>query len=607
MHLGKLWVEDYFDIAYTRRGNFKKKEWDEINYVRSRLNSFQYEDEQARFLYDRRKSSYYRRLDERLFGVPYGNEIDPNDYGHSINKYYNPADADKFKNTRDYYKRNRDGTVKRDKYGNAKQYGKFGKAMVNFQNNMANSKIGKAAKFAIAHWMGILIAIGVISLAFSLIIMAIYISGVANSLGHTPFVLCSDDQIAGDAPVVLPDADVDSMATLDYAANAFISVAKSAGWKDNAIVGTLSYILQEGGGMGTFTYESYYCMAGPSGDQLDLTLNNDAWLSWMDGKSGGFNTGNPNAIGIGIFQWTNNYGDGTRNATRLINAANEAGVPWQDPAFQMDFAIQDIMSKTSDSDWKDPTTFTGSAEEYCRRVTAFIGMPGWSYTTNNSYMQAHTKHIPEAESLYENATGIEIGSLSQNSSINLCEGADSVITGGNATIADAAVSLASGTEKIMWDGCDGSNCPALNRSELATYKKVHEAVYPNDVYFASCDRSAGSAIRWSGADIDFPAGATGNQWNYLNNSDKWQYVGEYGSCELQPGDVLITHGNGHIKIYVGNEAVKKRFPDSNADMYAGSFHDYFPRVYKDDPSYDSRAYAVFRCVNPDNSDKWKNI
>ena len=57
---------------------------------------------------------------------------------------------------------------------------------------------------------------------------------------------------------------------------------------------------------------------------------------------------------------------------------------------------------------------------------------------------------------------------------------------------------------------------------------------------------------------------------------------------------------------LGTEAANKRFPGSTANYYQGSYHDYFPIISADGPENDRRTYEVFRCTNPDNSEKYKN-
>lgn len=592
-------ITDYFkeDIVVK-----KSTDWDEINKIRDKLNSFEYKKEAYKWLDERRQSCFNRYEDKRLFDI---DENDILDYSeeNKVNKYH--------KDKLDYYKRGIDGNVKYNKDGSKKEYGKINKMLINYYNNHSRNK---NLLFLIKNFNKIIIISIILLIILLFLFISIYIIGILNSLGHTPFVLCGEKEISGESVVQLPSAQVEEMCTPEYASKIFISVAKSKGWKDEAIVGTLSYILQEGSGMGTFSYEGWYIWNGPSGVKFDKTLNNKKWLEWLprEGKEQAHsyyaaNTTRYAAIGLGLLQesdvWNTSGPEMDDNgATRLINYAESKNKPWQDPQTQMDYFFDEIFTKSNafDTPEADPKKDNRSPEEWCRRVSAGVGMPAWNWTTNNSYMLAHIRHLDEAKKLFKDFTGVDIGSLDQQTK-NLCEGADSIITGGNATIADAAVTLASGDNKkskILWDE-DGENSKNLNDQRLKTYKKIHIELFQGDIHFASCDRGAATAIRWSSADKTFPAGGTSQQYDYLKNSEKWNYIGDYGKIELKPGDVLITKGDGHIKIYVGNDAVKKRFPESDADMYAASFQQYFPVLYKDVPGYDNREYAVFRNVNPD--------
>lgn len=608
-------ISDYFkndNVSHSAR------DWRDINRIRDEINSFDDEKDIMEYLYERRQSSYNRQEDKRLFGIDINDEIGT-DWIHKTNKYHNQNSRKNESDVEipklDYKKRDFKGKQKYNKDGTEAEYGKFGRGMVNFANNAMRTKFGKGIFFIIKHIKLILLGLLVSFIVTALLTLVIYICGTLNSLGHTPFVLCGDDEITGDMSVQLPSAKVEEMSSPDYAAKAFISVAKSRGWKNNAIIGALAYTLQEGIGMGTFTYENYYVVNGPSNTLTDRTLDNQKWLDWLQSPSTlarynevyyGANTSRYAAIGLGLWQMTDTHNTPntteSSGATNMVKAAMEAGKPWQDPLWQCEYLIDKILPGYSgDSDYADPTTFDGSAEEYCRRITATVGMPGWSMNTNNSYMLDHTRHVPEATKMLSDFTGIDIGSLTEQTK-NPCQGADSVISIGNKSIAESAVSLASGLadkgDKILFD-MHGPNSPNLNDQRLKLYKEKHMEFFPNDKYFASCDAGSATAIVWSGADVEFPPHATGDQYTYLKNSPKWNYVGDYGKTELKPGDVLITKGDGHIKIYVGNEAVQKRFPGSNADMYAASLEQYFPVLYKDDPSYDSRVYAVFRNVKPD--------
>lgn len=648
-------IKDYFKNVndLPSKSPYQKRQ---IVNILNEINNFQNESDIYRWIEDRRSISINRNDDYNLFGIPNDATVDSFDLSNSArHKYYGirfdyqtgkPTNSgknnynnktsksrinpDNYLNS-DYEANNlkdrldktnklfnpfkmKNGKAQEDKYGNIKEKRGFQRKGINLANNALDSKVGRGILFIVRHPTLCLVSAIITFLICLIIYLLIYLSGSANIIGHTPFVLCDDNQIVGTKTVSIPNEDADKMATPEFCANAFIQIAKSKNFTQNATIGTLSYILAEGSMMGTFTYEDCYCVAGPSGEKWDKTLNNQAWLDWLhsDATLARYNqvyyaahTSRYAAIGLGLTQESDVYNSKggkpeDTGATQLIERAEKAGYAWQDPSFQLTDLLDYIFPEHSrDSDYADPTTFNGSAEEYCRRVTTFIGMPGWHWTDNNEYMTGHTEHVTEAKKYYADFTGVDLKSLDQQTS-NLCANTNVVLAGGNATLADAAVSLASGTTKIMWD-CNGPNSKNLNRSELKLYKDEHIKAFGDDEYFASCDRGTATAVRYSGVDNDFPAGNPYVQYNYMKSSDKWQYIGAYGSCALQPGDIIVTTTaeNSHIKIYVGNEAVKKRFPDSDADMYAASFQDYFPYVYKDNPGYDSRPYAVFRNVKSD--------
>ena len=647
-------IEDYFKNANNQ---LTSKEYQRLNILRDKLNTFQTKKEQYDFINKRRQIAKYRREDQYFFGIDVNDTLNPNENSQTripyrkefneinqINKLFellypdlsNKSNSDAQNNEADgfnnRYKRDEDGNVIYDQNGNPvfkselelkqEEIAKHAEAVLKIQDKI------KTIQFIAANFKAICLVIGVIVLVIIAIIIGIYMSGVASSMGHTPFMLCGED--SGSGTIELEAGTLEEMSKPEYAQKAFIKVAKEHNWTDNAIIGTLSYIMQEGSGMGTFSYEAYYCVEGPGGQLVDKTLDNQKWLKWIQSLDTldvynrvyyGANTGRYAAIGLGLTQQSDVYN--TRggapeatNATKMIEKAIEDNKPWQDPLWQCGYIIDNIFTSPgvlNDSDYLDPTTYTGSAKEYCARVTTFIGMPGYNWNDGSSFIADHTRHIDAAANVYSSFTGADIDSIDGSSTVaNNCDVLNGSNSIGNATIAEAAVSLASGFDKIqtlkMQHNYDD---PELNDPRLALYKRIHIAIFPSDYYFASCDRSSATAIRWSGADINFPAGGTGKQATYLASSEKWKRVGIYGECELQPGDVLMKNPDGHIKIYVGTDAIKKRFPEAtNEDMYAGSLAQgaigHFPRLYKDDPSYDSE-YIVYRNVKPDNSNKYKNL
>ena len=67
-------------------------------------------------------------------------------------------------------------------------------------------------------------------------------------------------------------------------------------------------------------------------------------------------------------------------------------------------------------------------------------------------------------------------------------------------------------------------------------------------------------------------GPNATEWYLTKRPELYDKVGEdLDLSDLEPGDVLVS--NTHVMIYVGNEAARKRFPDTDANFYEASFAD----------------------------------
>lgn len=186
---------------------------------------------------------------------------------------------------------------------------------------------------------------------------------------------------------------------------------------------------------------------------------------------------------------------------------------------------------------------------------------------------------------------------------------------GNSSIAEAAVSFAWGPDKD--DHNDGTLC----------WRHLFSTIFPGDKYFRSCDRTVAVAVRWSGADSDYPAGNVASQYDYLRDSDTdyralleaygsdaptmandrayWVKVDMSSASSadeflelLQPGDILIRSDEkgavqpgysisgdeddwvGHTLIYTGSEIIQRRFDDARDDfkIVSGSYQERSPSV-----------------------------
>lgn len=79
---------------------------------------------------------------------------------------------------------------------------------------------------------------------------------------------------------------------------------------------------------------------------------------------------------------------------------------------------------------------------------------------------------------------------------------------------------------------------------------------PNDrslAYYTDCGAFVASVMISSGVDPDYPPRGTSIQYEYLQNSDDYEFFVPSSTDELEPGDILIATGSGmgHTYIYTG--------------------------------------------------------
>lgn len=162
---------------------------------------------------------------------------------------------------------------------------------------------------------------------------------------------------------------------------------------------------------------------------------------------------------------------------------------------------------------------------------------------------------------------------------------------------------------------DSTGCP---KAYLCTslYCAVHDIVFNGDGYYSSCDRGAGTAVRASGSDDSFPAGNPYVQYGYMmHNSDIWEDEGPIAAAwsNIKPGDIIVSTSADprHIIVFVGEDAVKKKWPNVSGDAKHAIVHSSHssnlsssrgPRCDLDGSyllSDSSHAFHVFRCKNED--------
>ena len=91
-----------------------------------------------------------------------------------------------------------------------------------------------------------------------------------------------------------------------------------------------------------------------------------------------------------------------------------------------------------------------------------------------------------------------------------------------------------------------------------------------------------------------------------SHPEKWEHIGGGGSVQgsgkLEAGDVCVCYG--HVVMYVSNEIVREKYPNSDADFVSASLNKRSPGCGHDDIS--TRGYEVYRLKEPDNPGQYKD-
>lgn len=190
----------------------------------------------------------------------------------------------------------------------------------------------------------------------------------------------------------------------------------------------------------------------------------------------------------------------------------------------------------------------------------------------------------------------------------------------NSSIAAAAVSWAwlkgrNSDADVNLTALDGTGCP---KAYLCTslYCAIHDIVYPGDPYYSSCDRGAGTAVRASGSDDDYPPGNPVIQFDHMrSNPAVWQDMGPIASAwsGIEPGDIIVSTSPNprHIIVFVGPDAVYEKWGSGVGDATYAVVHSSHsanlsssrgPRCDLDGSfllNDSTHSYHVFRCMNED--------
>ena len=316
-------------------------------------------------------------------------------------------------------------------------------------------------------------------------------------------------------------------------------------------------------------------------------------------------------MGIGLGQWTNG-----RNAL-LTEYAQSIGKPWSTLETQLGFMI----SKD------DPARVA--------QVKALIdNSEGGSVSASTSYFLTKWEGINDGTlGSRESAAGTwfaKMGGWEKNKSLadSILAQSGSAVTGANSSSVAAAASkckshggkvdnstMVKAAISYAWPYNDDGK----GNDGTDIYKYLHKEVLgESDNYFASCDRTVATAVRWSGTDDTYPAGGVSNQLEYLQGQggSKWTKIDYNGDkSKLQPGDILLrtTGGVSHTVMYVGEDSVKEVWGEGNyepqGEIVSGSLNDRAPTVgqfYTGSTGLDT-DYVAYRNTTKESSSKFASV
>lgn len=532
----------------------------------------------------------------------------------------------------------------------AKNAGEFG-LKVSFLNNAL--KFGAQAVQSVVGWFTGMIN-GVTSFVTGLIsgilnagawAVGSVVGVIVGTIGAIAFVFIGtthrvDDTLVGCGPEAKDTVRIASEETGNLTAGQneakrfetaqkIVSALRTAGWSDEQIAGALGNAEAESK-LDPTMVEGFYGEAFQMGPKKEDIFNNKRkYLDEVlypayarEGISLDKNTyeAGGGSIGIGLWQIT-----GGRQHT-FSEWVKQNNVKWGTVEAQVAYMLNgdnrgEWLKQYTATKWGSPREAAGDfargyegnttlAQEERRAKAEYWYSKMSDMKTDSAYGESVLALAKTAK--------IEASSNGANAVLNRCETSR---TGDydNSSIARAAISIA-------WDNMQQS----LLNNGTEVYQKVKELIFPNDPYNQSCDRSAATAIRWSGADDDFPVGAVEQQLAYLQTSDKWEEIHwNQDVSKLQPGDVFIrwepSPGVQHIMIYLGNKIVREIRPDNPGELMQGSYgagaeSTNNGKIQHSGAGADSRSpalfplpgtlyetFRVFRNVKQETNSKYKNI
>lgn len=315
--------------------------------------------------------------------------------------------------------------------------------------------------------------------------------------------------------------------------------------------------------------------------------------------------------GIGLGQWTG------ERARMLLAFADSAGDGYEWYALETQLAF--MIGADSRKDWIRKWTVESTPEQAAKNF-----MEGWEGINNSTLSSRQTSaalyFIQMAEWTVDADYGESIIDLAGTTALDgdaraavQSYGDCGVRSYNNSSIAKAAISFA-------WD----SRELAMNNNGTSLYQLVANECNVGHPY-QECAAVVASAVRWSGADDDYPAHAVAAQLEYVESSSQWIEIPWDASANqisnLKPGDIfIIQDGASHTFVYCGEKLVDevRDWKDTPMDTVAGSFsedgvdgrsaglEDHFKKS-NGGQSMPQAAYRVFRNVQKETNSIYMDV
>lgn len=433
--------------------------------------------------------------------------------------------------------------------------------------------------------------------------------------------------------------DVDANAQMMQYAQQTYTVYKHYGFSDRHIAAVLANWQGESS-MDTTSIESVfgeqYNINGPK-HQAAIAANFDMNVYNPSAAMEVYNGNPPKPAGIGFAGYT------AENATALINYAKTFNKNWWDFDVQVAFSMDENKGYAS-AKWLQTTFKSKSYSDLATPVADYVN--GFERPLDAS--AAIAERTPYAETWYARIMHGTDGFNKNDTTIKAS--VISMVGAASTAGADSSASSARSQCKKLGNCYDNSNIAAaaaslalppgtsgLNNDGSETYQKVHDAIFGAGNK-KSCDNLSATAVRWSGADDNYPQGATDSQDEHVvGHPDKWEIVkptsGGVGTnseffvsanysadnlpTEMQPGDVVMEYsqtnhsgGREHTWVYTGEEALTAVYPENGTNAayhynaVSASYPDTGPECRHANPGH--TYFCLFRCKQVEANPKYKN-